>query len=88
MDARGIVYQAPIRRAACDSCGEEAIHPDDTRRAHVWVELCIKLLFAALFVIHVVRKPSTATILIALWYGPLAVGQVCALIRRVEKKCT
>jgi hypothetical protein len=52
------------------------------------VELCIKLLFAVLVVIHVVRKPSTATILIALWYGPLAFGQVCALIRRVEKKCT
>ena len=52
------------------------------------VELCVKLLFAVLVVIHVVRKPSTTTILIALWYGPLALAEVCELIRRGEKKCT
>ena len=36
VDARGIVCQAPIRRAGSDSCGAEAIHHDDTHRAVVW----------------------------------------------------
>ena len=52
------------------------------------VELCIKLLFTVLLAIHVVRKPSNLTILVALTYGTIALVQVCSLIRQVEKKCT